>query len=75
MKFRMINLGYDGQMSDVTAKWHRVEFDSLHNYDEVRIWCYEQFGPEHYGRWRHVFESSIFFRDERDATMFILRWS
>jgi hypothetical protein len=66
---------YNNQMFDLTTEWHRVEFDGINDYVEVRKWCHEQFGPENYGRWRHVYESSIFFRDKRDAMWFILRWS
>lgn len=65
----------EGQsVTDLILGWHKIEFDSINGYDEVRIWCYEQFGPE-YQRWRHIFESSIFFRDEKDAVLFSLRWS
>lgn len=65
---------FSKRLTRIIMEWHKIEFDAVNDYDEVRVWCYEQFGPEHQ-RWRQIFESSIFFRDEQDATLFALRWS
>jgi len=62
------------RMAGMFSSWHQIEFDAVNNYNEVRVWCHEQFGPE-YKRWRHIYESSIHFRDEQDAAWFALRWS
>jgi hypothetical protein len=63
-----------GEGSRLLSSWHGIEFDAVNDYDEVRVWSHEQFGPE-YKRWCHIHESIIHFRDEQDAVMFALRWS
>jgi bacillopeptidase F (M6 metalloprotease family) len=60
------------------AKWYEADYDWIH-YDEVRAWCTEQFGkhdihPDAWSRWDHKYEGKIFFRDEKDYTLFLLRW-
>lgn len=61
------------------AKWYTADFNSKH-YDEVRAWCTHHFGKEDkvhnaWSRWKHIYEDRIFFRDEKDYMMFVLRWS
>lgn len=60
------------------AKWYKAEFNS-YDYDSVRAWCTEQFGPhdkkpDAWSRWDHRYEGKIYFRDEKDYLMFVLRW-
>lgn len=64
-----------------SRKWHTLDFD-LKDYHEVRKWCGKQFGPEPknpdaWSRWyfHSAWGGRIHFRDERDAALFILRWS
>lgn len=61
------------------AKWHTADF-KWEDYDEVRKWCREQFGPEPrhadaWSRWVHKYETQIQFRDEADCILFHLRWA
>ena len=58
--------------------WYIAEI-STNDYDEVRAWCTEQFGPEDkfpnaWSRWQHRYEHQIFLRDEKDYNWFVLRW-
>lgn len=59
--------------------WYVADFDSA-NYEAVRAWCTEQFGPEDrfpnaWSRWQHRYEDQIHIRDEKDYMMFMLKWS
>ena len=61
-----------------SRKWYQAHFDSQY-YFEVDAWCSQQFGPhparpDAWSRWWHKFEDSILFRDEKDYTLFLLRW-
>ena len=63
------------------AKWYEAEFNEK-DYGAVRSWCAEQFGPlpknpDAWSRWRWRDHSwtTVRFRDERDYTWFVLRWS
>ena len=61
------------------ANWYVAEFD-VRDYDEVREWCTEQFGPQPtvadaWTRWYHNYCDRIFFRDEKDCAFFLLKWS
>lgn len=61
------------------ANWYQAEFDDRY-YFEVDAWCSQHFGPhparpDAWSRWWHKFENSILFRDEKDYTWFMLRWS
>ena len=61
-----------------SRKWYVADFHAQ-NYDDVRQWCKEQFGPEPkfpdaWSRWQHRYEHQIFFRDEKDYVLFLLRW-
>ena len=47
--------------------------------NDMRDWCNDTFGPKPYGeyygdRWM-VSNSTFWFKNERDRTMFLLRWS
>ena len=61
------------------AKWYEAEYDWIH-YGEVCEWCTKQFGPhpnqqDAWSRWDHRYEGRIYFRDEKDYVLFVLRWS
>jgi hypothetical protein len=61
------------------AKWYEADYDWIH-YGEVCKWCTEQFGPhptqqDAWSRWGHRYEGRIYFRDEQDYLLFLLRWS
>jgi len=61
------------------AKWYEADYDWVH-YNEVRMWCREQFGPhdihpDAWSRWNHKYEGKILFRDEADYVLFMLKWS
>lgn len=62
-----------------SRKWHVAEFN-WQDYDAIHEWCEEQFGPhpknpDAWCRWHQRSMGQIHFRDERDAAMFVLRWS
>ena len=69
----------DADKYKFSRKWHVVYYD-LDDYEDIREWCTEQFGPEPrfpdaWCRWHQRSMDGISFRDERDAVLFILRWS
>ena len=62
-----------------SRNWYIAEFNDV-DYNAVREWCAEQFGPEDkfpnaWSRWQHRYEHQIFFRDEKDYVLFVLRWT
>lgn len=53
--------------------WHKVE--DIDGIPDPWYWCYESLGsPEPNGRWFFMNEN-YYFKEEKDATMFLLRWS
>jgi hypothetical protein len=59
------------------AKWYEASF--IDDYDDVRQWCIEHFGPhprkpDAWSRWNHKYEYKILFRDEDDYILFVLKW-
>ena len=55
-------------------------YNELNKFNEVRAWCWEQFGPhprnpDAWSRWEHRYANKIHFRDEQDYMWFLLRWS
>lgn len=50
------------------------------NWREMELWCEQSFGPisnvwdEELGRW-YSNDRKFWFRNERDSTLFIMRWS
>ena len=69
----------DADKYKFSRKWHVVEYD-WQDYDAVREWCVEQFGPhpqnpDAWSRWWHSYADSIRIRDEQDYVLFMLRWS
>ena len=59
---------------------HKIKITlSVGNDREVREWCEQMFGPGgHKGRWRFGWvhkDDNYYFRSNKDATMFMLRWS
>jgi hypothetical protein len=61
------------------ANWYQAEFN-IKDYTDVVHWCREQFGlhprnPDAWSRWWHQYEDKIYFRDEQDYLLFLLRWS
>ena len=70
---------------NLSRNWYVADFGH-EDYDDVRAWCAEQFGPEPDppdawsrwpidSRWQHRYEQKIHFRDEKDYAWFMLRWS
>jgi hypothetical protein len=60
------------------AKWYVVDYN-WRDYDAVREWCTQQFGPhpknpDAWSRWWHSYADTIRFRDEKDYQWFLLRW-
>lgn len=58
--------------------WFVAEINDA-DYEDVRAWCKEQFGPEDkfpsaWSRWQHRYEHQIHFRDEKDYNWFVLRF-
>ena len=57
--------------------YHTVE--PWNNWSEIHKWCIELFGTEdsiwdnYHGRW-YINDRRIWFRDESDLLVFILRW-
>jgi hypothetical protein len=61
------------------AKWYKAEFN-WQDHNEILAWCTEQFGPrpkvsDAWSRWYDNYHDMIFFRDEKDYVLFMLRWS
>jgi hypothetical protein len=53
--------------------WHKVE--DINGPVVPWYWACEQFGhPEPSGRWFYMNEN-YYFKEEKDATMFLLRWA
>lgn len=55
--------------------------DPTHTWSEMQAWCLDLFGPqgdpcgdESSARWYYN-DSKFWFREERDRTLFMLRWS
>ena len=62
-------------------KYHRhvgttnMDYNSYHELrTEAHLWCIEQFGEENSERWCY-FIDGFNFNDEKDYTLFLLRWS
>ena len=58
--------------------WYKANINDR-DYDDVRAWCTEHFGPEDkfpnaWSRWQHRFEHVVYIRDAKDYNWFILRW-
>lgn len=45
------------------------------SYEEVCMWCYEQFGYEYATNRYRIYLTTWFFKHEADRTFFIMRWS
>ena len=61
-----------------SREWYVAEYD-WRDYDAVREWCSQQFGPhptnpDAWSRWWHSYANTIRFRDEKDYAWFVLRW-
>lgn len=63
------------------AKWHTADTTWIlgREYNEIIAWCTDQFGPhprrsDAWSRW-WVGTGQIYFRDEKDYLMFVLRWA
>ena len=64
------------------AKWYTASYNG-HEFVDVHSWCIEQFGPpdrcpDAWSRWGFSVElwlTDIYFRDEEDYVLFLLRWS
>ena len=70
---------YKSKYNFSRARWYVAEFDTR-NYEEVVEWCTEHFGPrpkqsDAWTRWVHTYEDKIHFRDKKDYTWFVLRWT
>lgn len=58
------------------AKWYTAHIE--HNKPGLRTWLREQFGPEPkvadaWSRWR-ITPWTIYFRDEADYVLYVLKW-
>jgi hypothetical protein len=67
------------QKYNFSRKWLEANFDYEH-YDEVSAWCTEMFGrpdskPDAWSRWRHEYVDQIWFRDQADYILFVLKWN
>jgi hypothetical protein len=73
------NFRYETKYKFSRTKWYEADYDWIH-YGEVNTWCKEQFGPhdknpDAWSRWDHKYEGRIYFRDEKDYVLFMLRWA
>ena len=56
-------------------------WNSREKWDAMSAWCTEHFGPAPNNRWAtpndrwFAVDSAYWFRDPRDQTLFVLRWS
>jgi hypothetical protein len=62
--------------------WHCAAFTIPKHYLEIQKWCHETFGKPGYPqdvpqtRWRDdIYYGEIYFRDDRDLVLFMLRWA
>ena len=62
-----------------SREWLKADYRH-EDYDKVVIWCIEHFGPpdrkpDAWSRWRHAYFDQMWFRDQADYILFVLRWS
>ena len=55
----------------VEYSWPDWVSDRIKKEREIRAWCNEHFPS---GNWQ-VYQDRVYFENEKDATMFALRWS
>lgn len=63
-----------------SRKWYIGEAKSIMDKTVVVEWCETNFGPhpknpDAWCRWYRYSTSKFYFRDEKDYTLFLLRWS
>lgn len=63
-----------------SRKWYIGEVKSIIDKTVVLEWCENFFGshpknPDAWCRWYRYSTSKFYFRDEKDYTLFLLRWS
>ena len=62
-----------------SRKWYKADFYYT-DCENIADWCGQQFGPspvkhDAWSRWWHNGQDRVFFRDEQDYLLFLLRWS
>lgn len=70
--------GANSTKYNFSREWYEAEFD-WSDRKEVIEWCTQQFGPQPqqpdaWTRWYSRLASLVFFRDEQDYMLFLLRW-
>jgi len=72
---------YDAQEPEI-ARWYVAAFTTPKNYYDIAKWCYNTFGEPGFihntqrTRWADdIHYGEIYFSNEEDLLMFILRWS
>jgi hypothetical protein len=55
----------------VTAQ-HRWQYNGAAQFNDIVAWCFQHFGSK--VTWSYLNET-IYFKDEREYTLFLLRWS
>lgn len=61
--------------------WYRADFTLPKNYREIIEWCHTTFGQPGFlqdstARWADdIWYGEVYFRDNEDLMMFVLRWS
>ncbi len=63
-----------------SRKWYIGEAKSIMDKTVVVEWCETNFGshpknPDAWSRWYRYSTSKFYFRDEKDYTLFLLRWA
>jgi len=66
-------------MDDPTLVYHIVDNVPYHDHARMRKWCRKIFGEQQdlrfSGIWQSPHCSMIYFRNEEDRTLFLLRWA
>ena len=61
------------------TRFTQIKMSHVESIDSAVLWCYEKFGnavyPRKDSRWIYCGQRLFEFQHEKDATMFVLRWS
>lgn len=79
MEVSSVRVADSGSVGPVgTSKVFVVRFDgvSMARWNDMAIWCYENLyhGGHYEPNWSHQYPT-FYFTDEKEHTMFLLRWS
>lgn len=75
---RMYGLNKTTKYTSFTRTWYKADFYYA-DFEIITSWCTQQFGgaptnSDAWSRWWHNGQDRVFFRDEQDYILYILRW-